>query len=347
MKKSNCIAAILLSAIFATGILAGCGNKNTEPEIETKKQTEEVGSETKNSAPIKFAVIKGPSGIGSVKLMEDAEKGESQNKYEFQILNAPDEAAAKIVSGEVDVVALPPNSAAALYQKTGGEIKIAALSTLGVLYLLENGNTIDTVEDLKGKTIYSSGQGATPEYVLNFILQKNGLADTKVEYKSEHAELAAALLAGQIDNAVLPEPNVTAVLLKNPDIRIALDLAEEWKKACEGSENEGSVLAMGCIAVRADFLKENKEAFDAFLAEYKASTQFANTDVAETASLVEKYKIMASVEAAEKAIPNCNITYIDGDEMKESIKNYYQVLFEANPKSIGGSLPNDDFYYKQ
>ena len=351
MKKKGLILFFIL-ILSVLGVVGCSAPKDNAPQDKVQNETvpEEKTEKAENTEKtnINFAVLKGPTGIGASKLMSDNENKESLNNYNVTIASAPDELAGKIISGEIDVAAVPTNLAATLYNKTEGKVKIAALNTLGVLYLLENeSEDIKSVKDLSGKTIYASGQGATPEYVINYLLGKNGLSDVKVEYMKEHAELATALASGEVSLGVLPEPNVTAVLIKNDKVKIALDLTKEWENAVKGTEYEGSVLTMGCIVVRDDFLNENKEAFDNFLKEYKESINYTNENVEDTAALVEKYEIMASKAAAQKAIPNCNIVYVDGDEMKDSIKNFYEVLFNANPKSLGGKLPDDNFYYKK
>ncbi len=346
MKKLKSIA-LLLSLVLMVTAFAGCTKKEEVPTLPANE--EEKGQEDENAqtepVDMSIAVLKGPTGIGAVKLMSDAEEGSTKNNYTFEVLAAPDEAVGKIVSGEIDIAAVPTNLAATLYNKTEGNVQMAAINTLGVLYMLENGDTIQSVKDLSGKTVYSTGQGATPEYVLNYILQQNGLDNVEVEYMAEHAELATALASGEVSLGVLPEPNVTAVTMKNPDIRIALDLTQEWESAVKGTDKEGSVLAMGCIIARKDFIENNKAAFDTFLEEYKNSIDFVNSDTEDASVLVEKYGIMASAEAAKAAIPNCNIVYIDGAEMKDSITNFFDVLFHADNKSVGGKLPDEDFYY--
>lgn len=330
MKYKKIALSALVSVLLVMTLISGCAKKEETPTAKTN---------------INVAVLKGPTGIGAVKLMADNDEGKTTNNYSFTTASAPDEVVGKVVSGEIDIAAVPTNIAATLYNKTEGNVKIAALNTLGVLYLLENGNEINAIEDLSGKTVYSSGQGATPEYVLNYILESKGLNGVKVEYKSEHAEIATTMVSGDIKIGILPEPNVTPVIMKNQDVRIALDLTEEWENALKGTENEGSVLSMGCVIIRNDFLNENKEAVDKFLEEYKSSIEYVNTNIPESSVLVEKYGIMASAQSAEKAIPNCNIIYIDGNEMKDSIANFFNVLYTANPKSVGGKLPDEDFYY--
>lgn len=270
---------------------------------------------------------------------------DSSNEYTFEVSSAPDEVMAKLINGSVDIAALPTNVAAAVYNKSEQEISIAAINTLGVLHILERGDTIQSVSDLEGKTIYATGQGSTPEYVLNYILQKNNIQNVTVEYMAEHAELATALLAGDVNIALLPEPNVTAVLLKDSTIHQALDLTEEWNTTQLTNSLMPSQLAMGCIVARKDFIQNNTDAFENFLKEYEESVNYVNNNVSEAAELVQKYGIMDSAAAAEKAIPNCNIVFIANDEMKNALQGFYQILFEANPKSIGGALPNEDFYY--
>lgn len=319
MKKT---ASLILALVLAFSA-SGCSEKKTE-----------IGNE-----PVNITMLKGPTGIGVVKLMEESEKNETDGNYNINVSAAADDAMAKIISGEVDIAAVPTNTAPLIYNKTNGNIEVLAVNTLGVLYIVENGDSIHTVEDLEGKTIYSSGQGAVPEYVLNYLLEKNNVENVNIVYMTEHAEVAAALADGRADIALLPEPNVTAVIMKNSEIRIAVDVNDEWKKT------NGSELAMGCIVAGKEFIDENKEAVDIFLKEYSESIDYVNNNVSEAAELVEKYGIMASSDAAVKAIPNCNIVYKEKDEMKTMLESFYDVLYKANPKSVGGEIPDTELYY--
>ena len=334
-NKQKSILSILLAIIFLFNITA-CSKEPSHTETLTNPTS---NAET---TAISVAVLKGPTGIGAVKLMDSTD---SSNEYTFEVSSAPDEVMAKLINGSVDIAALPTNVAAAVYNKSEQEISIAAINTLGVLHILERGDTIQSVSDLEGKTIYATGQGSTPEYVLNYILQKNNIQNVTVEYMAEHAELATALLSGDVNIALLPEPNVTAVLLKDSTIHQALDLTEEWNTTQLTNSLMPSQLAMGCIVARKDFIQNNTDAFENFLKEYEESVNYVNNNINEAAELVQKYGIMDSAAAAEKAIPNCNIVFIANDEMKNALQGFYQILFEANPKSIGGALPNEDFYY--
>lgn len=319
MKKT---ASLILALVLAFSA-SGCSEKKTE-----------IGNE-----PVNITMLKGPTGIGAVKLMEESEKNETDGNYNINVSAAADDAMAKIISGEVDIAAIPTNIAPLIYNKTNGNIEVLAVNTLGVLYIVENGDSIHTIEDLEGKTIYSSGQGAVPEYVLNYLLEKNNVENVNIVYMTEHAEVAAALADGRADIALLPEPNVTAVMMKNSEIRIAVDVNDEWKKT------NGSELAMGCIVAGKQFIDENKEAVDKFLKEYSESIDYVNNNVPEAAELVEKYGIMASSDAAVKAIPNCNIVYKEKDEMKTMLESFYDLLYKANPKSVGGEIPDTELYY--
>ena len=285
-------------------------------------------------------MLKGPTGIGAVELMEKSENGAAEGNYNISVASAADDVTAKIISGEVDIAAVPTNLAAVLYNKTEGGISVIGVNTLGVLYVVENGDSINSINDLSGKTVYSSGQGAVPEYVMDYVLEKNNVTDVDIEYMSEHAEGATAMADGTANIALLPEPNVTAVTMKNPDLRIALDMTEEWNKVSD------SDLAMGCVIVRNDFLNEQEGAVKTFIKEYAESIDYVNSNVSDAAQLVEKYEIMASAAAAEKAIPNCNIVFEDGENMKAMLNGLYDVLYNANPKAVGGSIPSEDFYYE-
>ncbi len=344
MKK---VISLALSACMALSVLAGCAGpaavSSGEPASSEAVSSAQQSSAAAEKTTIKIAALKGPTGLGMLKLMSDNDAKTAAENYEFTIAGAPDEIVSKISKGEVDVAAVPTNLAATLYNKTEGKVQMAAVNTLGVLSILTKGEDISSIKDLKGKTVYSSGQGSTPEYALNYILSQNGLEvgkDVKVEYKAEHAELAALMVSGKAKIAVLPEPFVTQVTAKDKDVKIALNITDEWNKVAGGK----SVLTMGCLIVRKDFAEQHKEAFDAFLKEYKESTDYTNTKVEEAAALSEKYDIMPAA-VAKKAIPNCNIVYMDGDEMKAKIPDFLNVLFTANQKSVGGKLPGDDFYY--
>lgn len=328
MKKK--LAVFLAALLVATGLTA-CGQK------------EEVSSEPAVTA--KVAALKGPTSMGMVKMMADQKDAKEKN-YEFTIGSSPDEIAPKFLKGEFDIVALPSNLASILYNKSQGKVQVLAINTLGILYLMENGDTVKSIEDLKGKTVYSSGKGAVPEYAFNYILKANGLnpdTDLRVEYKSEHTEALAALLNDKSGLAVLPQPFATVASLKNKDLRTALDLSKEWDKA---SKNAKSTMITGVVVVNKDFAAKHPEKIKKFMADYKASIDYTNTNVDDAAKLIEENNIVPAA-VAKKAIPQCNITYIDGSDMKDKLSGYLQVLFEANPKSIGGKIPADDFYYVQ
>lgn len=331
-----------LGIVLTSFMLTGCSGKATDVEKEAGADNDN-NTVVENKIDIKIASLKGPTTMGMVKLMSDSEKGETLNNYKVEMSGTADEIVPKLVKGEIDIAAVPCNLASVLYNKTEGKVKVAAINTLGVLYVVENGNTIKSIEDLKGKTIYSTGKGTTPEYVLNYVLAENGLKvdeNVKVEYKSEATEIAAILAEEENAIAMLPQPFVTTAQSKNEKLRVALDMTEEWDKV---QGDKGSTLVTGVIVVRNEFLESNKEAFNNFLKEYKASTEYVTSNLKEGAELIGKYEIVPA-QVAEKAVPFCNITYIDGNEMKDKVSGYLNVLFKQNPKAVGGKLPEEDFY---
>ncbi|WP_312642849.1 ABC transporter substrate-binding protein [Hydrogenoanaerobacterium sp.] len=347
MKKILAIAMALVLVLSFTA----CGQKSSSSEAISSESSSAAQSSEPEETPaekidVKIAALKGPTAIGMVKLMDDAAKGETANNYEFTLAGAPDEIVGSIIKGDFDIAAVPTNLSATLFNKTEGKVKLAALNTMGVLYLVENGEAIQSVADLKGKTIYATGKGSTPEFALNYVLEQNGLkvgTDVTVEYRTEHTELASMLAAGQADIALLPQPFVTSVLMQNEKVRVALDLTKEWESATKGA----SGLTMGCIVVQQKFIDEHPEALKTFLEEYKASTAYvtdsANLDAA--AELVVAQNIIPKAPMAKKAIPQCNIVFLDGAEMKTIAGGFLQVLFDANPQSVGGKLPDESFYY--
>ena len=290
---------------------------------------------------VRMAALKGPTGMGISKLMADNDEGKTKNKYKFTIAAAPTEVSAAVIGEKVDFAAMPVNLASVLINK-GADISLVAVNTLGVLYVLENGKEITDISSLRGKTIYSTGAGATPQYVLEYVLKKNGIdpeKDVTIEYLSEHTELASKLAAGEVSIGVLPEPNVTSALLnKTGDLRIALDITEEWDKVST------SKLAQGCIVVSNKFKTEHPEAYKAAVSELAASVEYVTSDADGASALIEKYGIIPKAALAKKALPNCNICFITGEEAVKCMKDMLGVLFEANPSSVGGKLPSDSFY---
>lgn len=291
--------------------------------------------------------LKGPTAMGMVSLMNQADQGEiTDENYNFQIVASPDEVTPAIAQGTADIAAVPANLASVLYQKTDGSVQVLTINTLGVLYLVENGDQIQSISDLKGKTIYASGKGATPEYALNYILKENGLIpdeDVQIEWKSEHTECVAALAEHEDAIALLPQPFVTTAQSKNDSLRVALDLTEEWDNI-QKKNGGNSSLVTGVTVVRTEFAQEHPEIVEDFMERYQESVTFANDHAEEAAKLIGNYDIIPE-EIAKKALPECNIVYIDGAEMKEKLSGYLEVLKQGNPQAVGGTLPTDEFYY--
>ncbi len=348
MKKG--LAACLTLVMCLS--LAACGGADT-----TEDAADETVDETpaEESVTVRVAALKGPTAMGMVKLMSDsdaaAESGEETtgNTYEFTLAASADEVTPKLMQGELDIACVPANLASVLYNRTGGGIVTLAVNTLGVLYIVENGNAIQSMADLAGKTIVASGKGSTPEYALRYLLSENGIDpdnDVTIDWRSEHSECVAALASGSATIAMLPQPFVTVAQTQLPDLRVALDLTEEWDAL-----DNGSALLTGVVVARADFVEEHPAAVEQFLTSYADSVDWVNDNTAEAAELIGGYDIVDAA-VAEKALPYCNIVCITGSEMKEMLSGYLQVLFDAAPASVGqdaetgeGGLPGDDFYY--
>lgn len=304
-----------------------------------------AGVRAENS--VNVLALKGPTAMGMVSLMDQADQGEiTGESYDFQIVASPDEVSPAIAQGTTDIAAVPANLASVLYQKTNGGVQVLTINTLGVLYLVENGEQVQSVSDLKGKTIYASGKGATPEYALNYILKENGLTpgkDVQIEWKSEHTECVAALAEHEDAAALLPQPFVTTAQSKNDSLRVALDLTEEWDKIQKDNGGNSS-LVTGVTVVRTQFAQEHPEIVEDFMERYQESVSYVNEHIEEAAKLIGDYDIVPE-EIAKKALPECNIVYIDGAEMKEKLSGYLEVLEQENPQAVGGVLPADEFYY--
>ncbi len=353
MKK---LLSMLCVFTLAFALFTGCAPATNAPSPSPSPESTatpapsaapEVETPASQPALTRVTALKGPTAMGLVKLMKDADAGETAGlSAQFNIVASVDEVTPKIVQGEVDIAAVPANLASVLYNNTEGAVQVLAINTLGVLYIVQSGDSIDSVQDLRGKTIYASGKGATPEYALNYILKENGIdpaKDVTLEWKSEHAECLSALMAQQDAIALLPQPFVTTAMQKSESIRVALDLNAEWDKLQADAE-QPSALITGVVVARKEFVKSNPEAVGAFLDQYRESVAYVNGNVKDAAQLVGEYGIVTA-EVAEQAIPACNITFVEGEEMKGKLSGYLKTLLEQNPKSVGGKLPADDFYF--
>ncbi len=340
MKK---LLALLLALTLALTLFVACGDtdvNNDDTVGEEVNNGDSITEETELDV-INIASLKGPTTMGMVKLMDDSDNGLTEIDYNVAIYGTADEIVPKIVNGEIDIANVPANLASILYKRTEGEISVIDINTLGVLYVVETGETISSVADLKGKTIYSTGKGTTPEYTLNYILKSNGIdpaTDVTIEFKSEATEVAAMLEGAENAVAVLPQPYVTVAMNNNANIRIALNLVEEYKAI------DGTDMVTGVTIARNEFIEAHPDALALFMADYKASVEYVNANNDAAAALVGKYDIVAE-GVAKKALPLCNIVYITGEEMKTNVETYLNVLLNSDPTSVGGELPDESFYY--
>ena len=340
-KKTLSLTLALLLALSLTA----CGQKAEEPAPAEPPAQEEPVQEApaEESVTTRIAALKGPTTMGLVKLMSDDPQSADGPLYDFTLAGAADEVTPSLIKGDLDMACVPANLASVLYNKTEGEIVTLAVNTLGVIYIVENGNAIQSMADLKGTTIVAAGKGSTPEYALRYLLTENGIdpdSDVTIDWKSEHAECVAALASGAATIAMLPQPFVTVAQTKIEGLRVALDLTEEWDAL-----DNGSGLLTGVVVARKSFVEEHSAAVEAFLADYAESVEWVNGNNADAAQLISKYGIVEAAAVAEKALPHCNIVCITGGEMKEKLSGYLQVLFDAEPTSVGGKLPEADFYY--
>ena len=290
---------------------------------------------------VNVAALNGPTGMGMAYLTEQNEQKKTENDYNIIYEGAPDSVSGALISGALDMAAVPVNLAAGLYNKTQGNVLTIAVNTLGTLYIVDVSGTIASAADLEGKTIAIAGKGSMPEYIMDFVLEQNGLMDkVNIEYLSEHAECVTKLASGDADCALLPEPFVTTALSKVEGARVAVDLTKEWETT------SGKQLVMGVVVVRKLFAKEHPGLVRTFLKEYKTSVEYALNDPKSASGLIEKYGILQSAAIAEKALPNCNICYYDGDEMQDMVSEMLAVLYNENPKLIGEVLPGEDMFFK-
>lgn len=324
MKKK--LWTLILTAVFGmSAVLGGCGQKETE------------------TVTIRIGSLKGPTSMGLVSLMDQTKNGEAGQNYEFTMAAAADEINAAFLKGDLDIVLIPANVASVLYHKTKGQIAVVDINTLGVLYLLESKETVSSVADLAGRTVYLPGKGTTPDYALQYLLEENGveIGEVDLQYKSEAAEVISALSEEPDALGLLPQPAATTACMQQKDLRIALDLTEEWDKVTMDSS-----LVTGVTAVRREFLEQNEAAVQAFVQDHMESAQFANENVEEAAELVAALEIVPKASVAAQAIPYCNITCLTGKDLRTALSGYLDVLAGQNPEAVGGKVPSDDFYYE-
>lgn len=345
--------SVMMAAAIAGSLLAGCSSSTTETtaaassaeETTTEAASESAAENTGEETVVRVGGLKGPTTMGLVKLMDEAANGESENSYEFTMVTAADEMTAMVAGGKVDIALLPANVASVLYNKTNKNISVIDINTLGVLYFVSADSSVTTIDQLKGKTVYLPGKGTTPEYALRYVLSAAGLGedDVTLEFKSEASEVASVLAEDPNAIGLLPQPFVTAALAQNEKLSIIMDLTKEWDNV--QGEGSGSRLVTGVTIVNNDFLKEHEDLVDTFLQEHEASIAFTAEDPDAAAELIAKAEIVAKAPIAKKALPYCNITFISGDEMKTALSGYLQALYDQNPASVGGELPDDSFYY--
>jgi NitT/TauT family transport system substrate-binding protein len=341
-SASTAASATSASAAASASVASTTSSASSSASVSNPDR---AGCEQKASVvktTVRLGALKGPTALGMVGLLSQAEQGQTANEYTFQMAGSADELTPLLLKGELDILAAPVNLASVLYNKSQGAVELLAVNTLGVLYLVEKGGSdVTGWQSLKGRTIYATGKGAAPEYTLRYLLQQNGLdpdKDVTIEFKSEPTEIVSQMAAEDHVVALLPQPYVTVAQSQVKDLRVALDLTAEWDKL-----NNGSRLLTAGLLVRRDFLSESPDAVKNFLQEYAASVEYVNSDPDGASQLAEKYDIVKAA-VAKAAIPTCNIVCITGDEMKADAQGYLQILFDQNPQSVGGALPADDFY---
>ncbi len=346
--KRFLLSVLVLAMVLA--LFAGCGGNTpapgadpTQPAGEALEVTpdEQATAETEpvqtpafdESSPAAVATLAGPTGMGMIRMFDDP-------AYDIILQVSPDEITPKIISGEVPVATIPSNLAAVLYNRMQGGISIVAVNTMGVLYILENGDSVSSLEDLAGKTIYATGQGSTPEYALKKILAENGIDDVTVQYMGAHADLAGAMAAGEVTLALLPEPFVSTVLAKNPEVAVKIDINDEWRKIF----GDDSGMPMG-VTIVSDSFASDKAGMDKLIADYSASVAYVTSDIEGAAADIVAQGIVGAEPIARAAIPRCGISFMTGEACKAILRDYFAVMFESNPDSLGGAIPDDSIYY--
>ena len=360
MKKK--VLCMLAAATMMATMLAGCKSSGQEEqsttentaEVVTQTESEAVSNEgaeneavevTEESAVVRIGAMSGPTAMGMVKLMSDAEAGNTTNKYEFAELSTDASAfVAPLAKGELDIAAVPSNLAATVYNNTEGKIEVLAINNNGVLAVVERGEDVNTLADLAGKTVYATGQGAVPEYSIRYLLSENGIdpdSDVTIQWCSDTTEALSYINNDEHAVAILPQPFVTAACAQVEGLRVAIDLNDEW-----AALNNGSSMVIGVVVVRKEFAEAHPVEVAVFMDEYAESVAYAKEDVEGAAALIEQYGIVGKAAIAQKALPGCHLSGVTGEEMKNELKGFLQVLYDQNPQSVGGAMPGEDFYFE-
>ncbi len=331
--------ALLISLLLLVTVFGSCGTDATTSA--SKKSGSEAALE---GATVRIGSLKGPTSLGLLSLMSDADAGETTNSYEFTLATGADELLPLMIKGELDIALVPANVASTLYAKMEGELEVIDINTLGVLYIVSADDSVSSIPDLAGRTVYLTGMGTTPDYCLQYLLSCYGLStdDVTLEYKSEASEVAAVLVADETAIGLLPQPYVTSACMQNDALAVLIDLNAVWS---EIQGEDGSSMVTGVTVVRKAFLEENPDAITLFLADHAASVAAVNADPAAFAAVAVDKGILGSEAIATKAIPNCNLVCITGEDLQRALSGYLQVLYDFSPDTIGGALPGEDFYY--
>ncbi len=341
MKTLTKILALTLALLMLLPFVVACTD-GTQSDTDTTADSADGTKAPDTSLEIKIYALNGTTALGMAQMIDTVNKETATMNYDISLHTAADAITGAIVSGECNIAALPTNVAVRLFNKSEGKLQLLALNTLGVLYLLQNGENITSLSDLEGKTVYVPGAGANPEYITAALLESAGVENVTIDattYNSPDA-LQAAITANQISLAVLPEPKVTATTSSNADVKVALNLTDEWEAV-----NGENTLVQGCLVVNTAFAKEHPAEVAKFLEDYKASVEFIQAGSDEAIQMIVDAGILPKVQMAKKALPNCNICFIAGNDMKSVMDTFCQKIFAYDVKSIGGKLPTDDFYY--
>ena len=319
-----------ISCALCLCLLLACARNNDDPYKDGK---------------IHIAAMNGPTLMGLGHLY-NAENGKADSKYTFTKEGTPDAVVAGLANKTFDAACLPANTAAIVFNTDSIDIQVAAISMLGVLYVVQKAGTpvIANLADLSGQTVYLTSQGSTPDVAFRYLLAQNNINNVKLEFETEGSIIAAGIKTAnsKYDYALLPQPAATVASSGPGAATEAIHLSGEWKKFHPESD-----IITAVLVVRTAYIKNNRAAFEKFLEDYRKSVEFVtdarNLDI--SAGYVVDMGIVPALPLAKAALLKCGITFIRAEEMRTSLSQFYQVLYDQNPRSIGGKIPSQKFYY--
>jgi len=291
---------------------------------------------------IKVVTPAGATAISIVKPMKDTQEI-GGTKVLYEVVPSTDLIVARLTAKEADFAIVPVNLAAQLYRKQM-PYSLTSVVTWGNLFIVSS-EELEGWDAMKGQDIYLMGKGLVPDIVFRTLLKENGLdpdKDVNLIYLSGATELAPNFISGKSRISMLPEPSLTTVKMKKSDTHVYLDLQEEWKKAF-GTD---AGYPQAGILVKNDLIKCNPGLVKQYLGILEEGMNWLNENPKDAGAYAEELNLDLPAAVVEKSIPGNNIQHKYISDVKDQLNDFYRVLFDFSPETVGGELPDNGLYYE-